>query len=46
MDIYMEDWVVEARVRVSYSYRPVFFSIESVVPNWSYQLSTEAGFQY
>ena len=46
MEIYMEDWIVEARVRVSYSYRPVFFSIENVVPNWSYQLSTEAGFQY
>lgn len=46
LEIYMEDWVIEVRARVRYGYAPVFFSVEQVLPDWSYEISVNAAYEY
>ena len=45
-DICMEDWITYADLEVSYKYKPVFFSIESVLPLWEYKVIVKKEFGY
>ena len=45
-DIYMEDWIINADVEVSYKYNPVFFGVDSVLPHWKYEIVTQKKFGY
>ena len=45
-DICMEDWITYADLEVSYKYKPVFFSIEFVLPLWEYKVIVKKEFGY
>lgn len=45
-DFCMEEWITQAEVEVSYSYKPVFFRIDSVLPLWKYEMIVQKEFGY
>lgn len=44
--IYLEDWIFDVNVQVSYGYNPVFFSIHRVLPSWKYRIIVQEQFGY
>lgn len=45
-DIYLDEWITDIRVYVTYQYKPVFFSINKVMPYWKYEISIREEFGY
>lgn len=43
---YMEDLIIKTQVCLRYSYRPVFFSINKIVPNWNYEIKVYKEYEY
>lgn len=45
-EIYLEDWILDVNVQVTYEYKPVFFSIDRVLPSWKYKIIVQEQFGY
>lgn len=45
-EIYLDEWIIDAEIGVTYEYRPVFFSIESILPYWNYEIYVSEQYEY
>lgn len=45
-DFCLDDWIVDAKVEVTYKYNPVFFGVDSVYPRWEYEFIVQREFGY
>lgn len=45
-EIYLEDWILDVSVQVTYAYKPVFFSIQRILPSWRYKVVVQKWFGY
>lgn len=45
-DIYLDEWIVDVEVEVTYKYNPVFFSIKSILPYWNYEIYVKELYGY
>lgn len=44
--ICMEDWIFEARMSITYVYKPVFYSIQHMVSDFNYQITVHQEYGY
>lgn len=45
-ELRFEEWVVATTVKITYRYSPVFFSVQSKIPNFSYKMGVRKSFSY
>ena len=44
--ICLDEWILDVEANVIYEYKPVFFSIESMLPHWNYEISVRDSYEY
>lgn len=45
-EICLDEWIVDVELGVTYEYEPVFFSIESMLPFWNYEIYVREQYEY
>ena len=45
-EICLDEWIIDTNIHVTYEYKPVFFSIKRILPDWTYEISVKKKYGY